>query len=125
MLGVTAHAIKGMATGAVALVGLLPIYVAMALTSIVFPLNDYWSGLWVSLGLALPFIAGVAGATNLYQGFVALADTMTCHNRTTRQCFLRRLIFAWVSCATFVTPVVIYSLWDSLSDLAQYMSHLG
>ena len=121
MLGVTAHAIKGMAAGAVALVGLLPIYVALSLTSIVFPLGHGWDWICVNWGLALPFAAGIFGAVNLYEGFVGLADTMTCPNRNTRQCFLRRLILAWVGCATFVTPVVIYSLWDYLSDLTQHI----
>jgi hypothetical protein len=117
MLGVTAHALKGMAAGAVALVGLLPIYAAMSLTSIVFPLGDFWAKSCVAWGLLLPFIAGVFGAANLYQGFLGLADTMQCVGRDDRKCFLRRLILAWCGCLTFVTPVVIYSLWDFLSDL--------
>ena len=119
MLGVSAHALKGMAAGAVALVGLLPIYVAIALSAIVFPLGTYWIGYTVAIGLALPFIAGFAGAANLYEGFVGLADTMTGPRCASRQCFLRRLILAWVGCATFVTPVVIYSLWHFLSDLTK------
>jgi hypothetical protein len=124
MLGVTAHAIKGMAAGAVALVGLLPIYVALSLTSIVFPLGKGWDLTCVVWGLALPFAAGIFGAVNLYEGFVGLADTMTCSNRSTRQCFLRRLILAWVGCSTFVIPVVVYSLWDFLSDLTQQFGSL-
>ena len=59
MLSVTAHAIKGMAAGAVALVGLLPIYVAVALTSIVFPLGTSWDWMCAVWGLALPFLAGI------------------------------------------------------------------
>lgn len=117
MLGVTAHAIKGMAAAAVALVGLLPIYVALSLTSIVFPLGKSWDLNCIVLGLALPFLAGLFGVVNLYEGFVGLADTMKCANRKDRQCFLRRLILAWVGCLTFVTPVVVYSLWDMLSNL--------
>lgn len=124
MLGVTAHAIKGMAAGAVALVGLLPIYVAVALTSIVFPLGRSWDWMCVVWGLALPFVAGIFGAITLYEGFVGLADTMTCANRDTRQCFLRRLILAWVGCSTFVIPVVVYSLWGFLSDLTQQLGGL-
>jgi hypothetical protein len=119
ILGVSAHALKGMAAGAVALIGLLPIYVAIALSAIVFPLGTYWIGYTVAIGLALPFIAGFAGAANLYEGFVGLADTMTGPRCASRQCFLRRLILAWVACATFVTPVVIYSLWHFLSDLTR------
>jgi len=84
MLGVTSHAVKGMAAGAVALIGLLPIYVAIALTSIVFPLGSEWNAQCALLGLVLPFLAGISGAVNLYEGFVGLADTMTCRDRTTR-----------------------------------------
>jgi hypothetical protein len=119
MLGVTAHALKGMAAGAVALVGLLPIYVTMSLTALIFPVDTYWTSACVLFGLALPLVAGLSGAVNLYDGFVGLADTMTCQNRDERQCFLRRLILAWVGCATFVTPVVIYTLFDALGDFTQ------
>lgn len=116
MLGVTAHALKGMAAGAVALVGLLPVYVALALSVLVLPASDHWNGLWFAVGLILPFVAGIVGAVNLYRGFVSLADTIQNRRGQSRECFLRRLILAWVMCYTFVTPVVIYSLWDFLSD---------
>jgi hypothetical protein len=116
MLGVTAHAIKGMAAGAVALVGLLPLYVTVALTALVFPGIFGSAAWWTLVGLVLPFIAGIWGAVNVYQGFVGLADTISPQCRYSRECFLRRLIFMWVGCSAFVTPVVIYSLWDLLSD---------
>jgi len=116
MLGVAAHALKGLAAGAVMLVGLLPIYVALALSAIVFPFDPVWARFVVIAGLALPCLAGIAGALNLYEGFVGLADTMSPSHSASRGCFLRRLTLAWVSCATFVTPVVIYSLWHLLAD---------
>src|SRR5262249_10296133 len=68
MLSVTAHAAKGMAASAVALVGLLPIYVAMALTSVVFDLGSSWLFMCVAWGALLPFAAGLFGAVNLYGG---------------------------------------------------------
>jgi hypothetical protein len=117
MLGVTAHALKGMAAGGVALVGLLPIYAAAALTALVFPGFMGGAMFWSAFGLMLPFVAGLWGAFSLYQGFVGLADTMCESRRWKRECFLRRLIFAWCGCFTFVTPVVIYSLWDWLGNL--------
>jgi hypothetical protein len=120
MLGVAAHAIKGMAAGAVALVGFLPVYVAIALTSVVFPAGVHWQLPTVAAGLALPFLAGIVGAANLYEGFVGLADTMTGPGCRSRECFLRRLILAWCGCASFVTPVVIYTLWHFLSDLTAH-----
>jgi len=117
MLSMTAHALKGMAAGAIALVGSLPIYVAVALTAIVFPWVMGSPMVWSILGLALPFVAGTWGAVNLYEGLVGLADTMKPEFRRDRSCFLRRLIFAWVGCYTFITPFVIYSLWDVLSGM--------
>lgn len=125
MLGVTAHALKSMAAGAIALVGLLPVYVAFALSAIVFPLGQLWHETFVAAGLLLPFVAGVFGAATLYRGFVSLADTMGPHHAGQRACFLRRLVLAWVACAGFVTPVVIYALWDHLSDLTAAAPLIG
>lgn len=115
MLGVAAHAMKGMAAGALALVGILPIYVTLALAVVVFPAPSELSTLCVAMGLALPFVAGLWGARSLYFGFVALADTITCGRPGERLCFLRRLLLAWCGCYTFVTPVMIYSLWNYLA----------
>ena len=118
MLSVTAHALKGMAAGAIALVGILPIYVALALSAIVFPSPEELIQSWVILGLTLPFLAGLWGAVCLYQGFVCLADTIPAQHRSRRECFLRRLILAWCGCYTFVTPLMIYTLWNHLGGLA-------
>jgi hypothetical protein len=115
MLGVTAHALKGMAAGAVMLVGILPIYVALALSAIVFPTPEPLVALWVVVGLSLPFIAGLWGAVCLYRGFVCLEDTIPALRRQSRGCLLRRLILAWSGCYTCVTPLMIYTLWNSLA----------
>lgn len=119
MLSVAAHATKGMAATAVALVGLLPVYVSMALSSVVFDFGSVWTGMCMAGVLLLPFLAALSGAANLYHGFVGLADTMDGCFRSSRDCFLRRLIFAWTGCATFVTPVVVYSLWTYLNGLVR------
>jgi hypothetical protein len=117
MLGVTAHALKGMAAGALMLVGVLPVYVALALSAIVFPMPGELLSLWVLLGLALPFIAGIWGAVCLYRGFVCLDDTIPSTRREARSCLLRRLILAWSGCYTCVTPLMIYTLWNSLAKV--------
>ncbi len=122
MLGVAAHAVKSMAAGAVALIGFLPIYVALALTSVVFPQGAHWQSSTAAIGLALPLLAGIVGATSLYEGFVSLADTMTSRRCVSRECFLRRLILAWTGCVAFVVPVMIYSLWHFFSNLS---GHVG
>ena len=122
-LGATAHALKGLAAGSVALVGLLPIYVAVALSAIVFPYDLVWCRYVTILGLiVLPCVAGLSGMTNLYEGFVGLADTMPPNRCAARQCFLKRLTLAWVSCSTLVAPVVIYSLWHLLADWTQALT---
>jgi len=115
MTGIVAHALKGMAAGAVVLVGIVPIYVAVALSGVVFSVSPWVMGYWTLLALALPFMAGIWGAVCLYRGFICLADTLPAERAGTRTCFLRRLILAWSGCYTFVTPLVIYSLWQHLA----------
>jgi hypothetical protein len=112
VLQTVAHVLKGKGATSIMLVGLLPIYVAIALGMIVFkaPADTLqWS---VYLGLALPFVAGLWGVRSIYQGFMALADTLPEEQRCRRACFLRRLTVAWSICYTAVTPVMIYTLWD-------------
>ena len=115
MVGVVAHALKGMAAGAIALVGILPIYVAGALSAVVFQASAWHLGFWSLAALLLPFIAGIWGAICLYRGFVELSDTIAPECRRRRRCFLRRLILAWCGCYTFVTPLAIYTLWNHLA----------
>jgi hypothetical protein len=115
MLDVTAHAMKGMAVTAIVLVGLLPIYVAVALGMVVFRAPASWLGGSLYLGLALPFIAGLWGVWSLYTGFVRLADTLPPERCHARNCFLRRLVAAWSACYTAVTPLAVYALWKALA----------
>jgi hypothetical protein len=119
MVGVVAHALKGMAAGAVALVGILPIYVALTLYPLAATESHDLLRVYVMVALALPFLAGTWGAVSLYQGFVALADMMPEASRECRTCMLRQLILAWSGCYTFVTPLVIYSIWLQLSKALQ------
>ncbi len=115
MLHVTANALKGMASGAVALVGALPIYFAAVLGLMVFHAPDRLVATGCLLGLILPFIAGLYGTRSLYFGFVSLADTLPANRRCRRECFLRRLLFAWSACFTAVTPVMIFTLWEYMN----------
>ncbi|HEV3165864.1 MAG TPA: hypothetical protein VGZ22_17680 [Isosphaeraceae bacterium] len=115
MLHVTTHAMKGMATSAVVLVGILPLYVAMALGMIVFQAPVSLLETTLYFGLGLPFVAGLWGVQSLYYGFLRLADTIPQECRFERSCFLRRLIMAWSGCYTVVTPVMIYTLWKQLA----------
>lgn len=115
MIDVTLHALKGEATAAVALVGILPIYAAAAMGLVVFhaPPPLLHAALWG--GLILPFVAGLWGTRSLYVGFGGLCDTLPPDRRDRRACFLRRLVLSWSAIYTAVTPVMIYTLWQALS----------
>lgn len=112
MLQVTTHALKGLAAGAVAVVGVLPIYVAIILGVVVIRAPDWIVHATCLAGLLLPFIAGLWGTRALYVGFVALAETMPAERRVRRAGFLRRLLFSWSACFTAVTPLMIFTLWE-------------
>ncbi len=103
------------ATTAVVLVGILPIYVAIVLGMVVFEADAPLLETCLYLGLALPFVAGLAGVQALYRGVAAMADTMSPERRCRRACFLRRLTVSWAACYTAVSPVLIYRLWEALT----------
>jgi hypothetical protein len=114
MLHVTMNALKGLASGAVAVLGALPIYLAMMLGLIIFGAHHSLVGRACILGLGLPFVTGLYGTRSLYIGFMGLADTMREQDRCSRSCFLRRLLFAWSACYTAVTPVLIFAILEYL-----------
>lgn len=115
MLHVTTSALKGLASGAVALLGALPIYLAVVLGLVVFGAPTGALEAACLFGLLLPFVAGLYGSRSLYIGFLALADTLPEDRRCRRTCFLRRLLVAWSGCYTAVTPVMIFALWECMS----------
>lgn len=114
MLDVVNHALKAKATTAVALIGILPIYAAVALGIILFDAPTVVRSMVFHLGLCLPFIAGLAGTVSLYRGLGSLACTMTRERRRNRECFLRRLVLSWCCVYTAVSPVMIHELWVTL-----------
>ncbi|WP_428306572.1 hypothetical protein [Lacipirellula sp.] len=115
MLEVVLHTVKSKAVAAVALVGILPIYVAFAMGIVIFGGGELALAATMWLGLVLPFIAGLWGTVALYQGFAPLCDTMAADRRARRECFLRRLVLSWSACYTAVVPVMIYTIWETLS----------
>jgi hypothetical protein len=116
VLQVTTHIIHGMAATALMLLGLLPIYVAYVLGLIVFEAPSSSLVPMIYAGLGLPFIAGLWGLRTIYRGFMQLADTLPPERRCRRQCFLRRLTLACTACYSAVTPVMIYTLWNTFSN---------
>jgi hypothetical protein len=115
MLQVTTHALIGLASGAVALLGALPIYLAVMLGLVIFEFSPGAVQAAGLFGLALPFVTGLYGTRALSIGFLALSDTMPEERRCRRRCFLRRLLVAWSGCYTAVTPVMIFALWEYLA----------
>jgi hypothetical protein len=114
MLQVTTTALVGLAGGAMAVLGALPIYLAVVLGLVVFAAPAWAVDAVCFVGLALPFVAGLYGTRSLYIGFLGLADTLPEERRCRRTCFLRRLLTAWSGCYTAVTPVMIFTLWEYL-----------
>lgn len=115
MLDVTTHAMKAKATTAVALMGILPLYIAVALGVAIFDwLPDVFRDATIWLGFVLPFLAGLWGTHSLYRGLGDLTDTLPPERCERRSCFLRRLVVSWAACYTAVSPVMIYTIWQSL-----------
>lgn len=117
MARVTVHTLKGMATTATALVGILPIYMAFSLGAAVFEAPAMLVDSVLRVGLLLPFGAGLFGARSLYAGFSALAGALPSERRCQRACLLRRLVVSWSVCYAAVTPVMIYTLWEYFSRI--------
>jgi hypothetical protein len=115
MVEVVVHAVKSKAVAAVALVGILPIYVALAMGVLIFNASEAYLEATMVLGLLLPFIAGIWGNASLYQGFSQMCDTMPPACAARRECFLRRLVLSWSGIYSVVMPVMIYSLWEVFS----------
>jgi hypothetical protein len=115
-LQVTAQVMKGQASTAVMLMGVLPVYLAAALGAVVFgaPPDGLRVVLWAGLGL--PFAAGLWGVRSIYLGFLSLSDTLPPERRDGRACWLRRLTAACSACYTAVCPVMIYTLWVYFAD---------
>jgi hypothetical protein len=114
MVDVVLHAVKAKAVAAVALVGILPLYAAVAMGAAVFGAPRVTLDSALLLGLALPFLAGLWGTQSLYHGFAQVAARCHCQPES-RQCFLRRLVLSWSACYAAVVPVMVFSLWEVLS----------
>ncbi len=113
---VTAQIMKGQASTAVMLAGIMPLYVTTALGGIVFGLPPGLLRGVYYVGLALPFVAGMWGVRSIYIGFLGLSDTLPPQRRCQRERWLRRMTAACSICYTAVCPVMIYTLWGYVAD---------
>jgi hypothetical protein len=114
MLDVVTQSLKAIAVTAIVLIGILPIYAAVAMGVIIFQLPAELRNVVLEVGLVLPFVAGLVGILTLHVGFAGLADSMPSSKFYGRKCFLRRLVWSWSAIYTAVTPVMIFTLWEYL-----------
>lgn len=112
VLDVTLHSLKSKSTAAVALVGILPVYAAVAMGAIIFDASVEFREATLWVGLILPFIAGLWGTHSLYRGFEFVSQCLPDEFQIHRACFLRRLVLSWSAIYTAVTPVMIFTLWE-------------
>jgi hypothetical protein len=115
-LQVTAQVMRGQASTAMMLMGVLPVYLAAALGAVVFGAPPEVLRGVLYAGLGLPFAAGLWGARSIYRGFLGLSDTLPPERRDDRECWLRRLTAACSACYTAVCPVMIYTLWRYFAE---------
>lgn len=111
---VTVQALRVQATTAVFLVGALPIYLAVALTGAVT--DAIAPEVVVFIGMAMPFLIGLAGLRALFLGFRhMLSYVEITHQRRGR--FLLRLLGLWAAVYTFIAPVALFRATQQLAAL--------
>ncbi len=115
-LQVTAQIMKGQAATAIMLMGILPVYLAAAVGTVVFGAQLHVLRLVLYIGLGLPFVAGLWGVRSIHAGFLGLTDTLPPERRCQRECWLRRLTAACSACYTAVCPVMIFTLWRYFAE---------
>jgi len=115
-LQVTAQVMRGQGATALMLMGILPVYLAIALGAIVFGVPaEILKGV-LTVALLLPFVAGLWGVRAIYIGFLGLSDTLPPERRCQRECWLRRLTAACSACYTAICPLMIYTLWNYFAE---------
>jgi hypothetical protein len=103
----TAQALRAQATTSVLLLGVMPLYFAVALSAglklFVAPSTVIW------IGFALPFVVGLFGIRAVYRGFNDLLGKIPItHPR--RGDFISRMVILWGGLYTTIAPVALYRL---------------
>jgi hypothetical protein len=112
---VTAQAARAQATTSVFLFGSLPIYLALALTSVVTKAID--PSIVIAVGLAMPFLVGLTGVRALFRGFRHMLDYVDItHARRGR--VLLRLIGLWSIVYSTIAPVALYRAIELASAIS-------
>ncbi len=102
---VTAQALRTQATTSVYLFGVLPFYLALALTSAVT--HAVSPDVVRMVGFVAPFVVGLTGLVALYRGFRHLLTHLEI-THVRRGAFLLRMLVAWSLVYTAVAPVALY-----------------
>lgn len=109
---VVVQALRVQAHTSVLLLGMLPIYAAVALAT-VLPLDVSVEAV-IHLGLALPFLVGLSGITALLRSFKHLLPAIPItHARRGR--FLLRMVLAWGAVFSVVAPVAMWRIGSVLA----------
>ena len=111
---VTAQALRTQATTSVFLFGVLPIYLALGLTSVVT--HAMSADLVLLIGFASPFLVGLIGLRALYRGFLHMLTHLEITHRR-RGAFLLRALVAWSIVYTAVAPVALYRAVVAMAEL--------
>ena len=111
---VTAQALRTLATTSVFLFGILPIYLALGLTSIVT--HSIAPDVVLICGFLSPFAVGLTGLIALYRGFKHLLTYLEITHRR-RGDFLLKCLIAWSLVYTSVAPVALYRAVVAMSAL--------
>src|SRR5262245_23432588 len=109
----TAQALRAQATTSVLLLGVIPIYFAIALSAglklFIAPSTAIW------IGFALPFLVGLLGVRAVYRGFNDLLGKIPItHPR--RGDFISRMVILWGGLYTTIAPVALYQLIKAFTE---------
>lgn len=107
---VTAQSLRVQARTSVILLGVMPFWVAWALTPFLDLEVTYFEP-WVVMaaGIALPFIVGFTGLWSVYRSFRRLVERLPItHPR--RGNFMLRLVLCWAAVMGCVTPVAMFRI---------------
>ncbi len=110
---VTAQSLRVQARTSVLLLGILPFYLAWALSSF---LGISQIDQVVALGFIIPFLMGFAGLYSVYQSFRRLAKKLPI-THTRRGQFVLRLVLCWGAVTATVAPVAVFRLAQTFSGV--------
>jgi len=111
---ITAQALRVQARTAVLLLGALPFYIAVVLAALAGAFDG--TGDILLLGMALPFVVGLAGLRSLHRSFARLAAELpVAHAR--RPGFLSRMVFAWGMVYSVVCPIALWRVGEMMTAL--------